>query len=216
MTTNAELIDQWMSRLGQRTSTRVRADLVAEVNSAIRNLESEAFMPWFLQSTLTLNVAIDESFRLLPTDFVIEREGTRPYYVLEGTVYYLRKMISGAIFGHVTENTRPTRYSIIGNEFHFRPVADQAYAINIPYYAKTGGGIAYDQAEVDNLWLLNAEDWVAYKALKTTAGFHLQNTQKAADFAQMEHSEKLSIYKLHQAREAQNQDYEVGGISDGS
>jgi hypothetical protein len=216
MTTNSELIDQWMSRLGQRTSTRVRADLVSEVNSAIKDLEVQPFVPWFLQKTATLSISTDDVLAALPSDFIIEREGHRPYYTREGTVHYLTKMVAGMIYGYTTTEVRPMRYAIDGNNFLFRPVADQAYTIYVPYYGKTGGGFVDDSADISNIWLLNAEEWVGAKALKMTAGTHLQNKGLAADFVGLEAAQKAAVYKLHIARESQNQDYEVGGISDGS
>ena len=213
---NSEQIDIWMSRLGQRKSQRLRTDLVAEINAAIQDLESQPFVPWFLQKTATLSVATGDSFKDLPSDFFIEREGTRPYYVLEGTTYFMRKMISGAIFGFTTTSTRPIRYSLTGNEFHFRPVADQAYSILVPYYGKTGGGVLDDSNEVSNLWILNATEWIANKALKVTARTHAQNQPLAADFAALEIQAKNNLYRLHEAREHVNQEYEMGGVSDGS
>lgn len=215
--TNAELIEQMMSRLGQRRSVRVRADLVTEVTSAIVDLEAEPFIPWFLQDTAEL--AFDEglSFVELPDDFSIEREGTRPYYVLEGTTCFLTKMISGAIFGYTTTDTSPQRYSIIGNEMHIRPVADQDYVINVPYYAKTdGAGFADNSNPISNIWLLEAREWVINKALAIVAGQHLQNERLEAKFFALEGRHKRQIYSKHIAREAQNQDYEVGGSSDGT
>lgn len=217
MATNKALIDQWMSRLGQRTSTRVREDLVSEVVSAIQDLEAEPFIPWFLQATASLNFAADDSFKSLPNDFAIEREGSRPYYVLEGTTYFLTKMVSGAIYGYTTEKTRPVRYSLVGDEFHIRPVADQSYTIYVPYYAKTdGAGFSDDSVDVSNIWLLEAREWVANKALAIVAGQHLQNERMEQKFFALEGRHKRKVYNKHIAREAQNQDYEVGGASDGS
>jgi hypothetical protein len=215
--TNAELIEQLMSRLGQRRSTRVREDLVTEVTSAIEDLEVEPFVPWFLESTATLAFSEGLTFVDLPADFSIERESTRPYYVLEGTTYYLTKMVSGAIFGYTTSNTAPQRYSIIGNEIHIRPVADQDYTIYLPYYAKTNASGFDDNAnQISNVWLLEAKEWVANKALAIVAGQHLQNERLEAKFLALEMRHKRQIYSKHIAREAQNQDYQVGGASDGT
>lgn len=216
MSTHKELLDRWMGRLGSLRSTRVRADLLSEVNAAILDLENEAFIPWFLNRTGTLSIAQNDLFVTLPGDFLIEQEKHRPYYVLEGKTYYLKKVTSGAIYGVETSNTRPTFYSINGSEFHFRPVADQAYTIYFPYYQKSGDPMTDDEDNVTNKWLLNAPEWIGMRALKMTAGTHLQNEKKGSVFAGLEREQKQKIYKRHIAREAQNQEYEVGGISDGT
>ena len=74
MTTNSELIDQAMGRLGGRTSTRLRADLVSEVNTTIDNFEQGTFIPWFLEATATLDIVADDTFVTLPEDFAIEAD----------------------------------------------------------------------------------------------------------------------------------------------
>lgn len=213
---NSELITQWMSRLGQRKSTRVREDLLTEINSAIIMLERKPFIPWFLQKTAQLQINADVSTLNLPLDFSLERENTRPYFVEEGTVYYLTKVIAGKIYGYTTGSTRPQAYALIGDTIEFRPIADKSYTLMLRYYATTSGGVLDDDLEVSNLWLLNAPEWIASKACKMTARFHLQNQPLAADFQALELMEKRETYNYHEAREHQNQDYIVGGISDGS
>lgn len=215
--TNAELIELMMSRLGQRKSTRVRADLILEVSAAIEDLEAEPFVPWFLQATASLEFLEGSAFVSLPEDFAIERESARPYYVLEGTTHYLTKTVSGAIFNYTSSTTAPQKYAIIGDEMFIRPVADQDYTIYLPYYAKTGAsGFADNSDEISNVWLIEAREWVVNKALAIVAGQHIQNAEMEAKFFALEGRHKRKVYSKHIAREAQNQDYEVGGATDGS
>lgn len=213
---NSEQLDVWMSRLRSRKSVNLRADVVAEVNAAIVDLERKPFIPWFLEVNTPLTLALDSGNVALPANFSLEREGWRPYYVLEGTVYYLTKRVEGKVVGHVTEKTSPQIYGIIGDTLEFRPLADQEYTLNFYYYARTDGGFADDGSAVSNLWLLNVPEWVFAKAAVIVARMHLRNEELARDMAQLEIRSKTDAYKYHEARKHQNQDYEVGGASDGT
>lgn len=214
MTTNAELLNQAMSRLGQRKSTRVRADVVTEINTAIEVLERGTFRPWFLEKTATLAVVKDDTFAALPTDFLIEAEEVRPYFVLEGKVHYLTKRFYGMLVGETPPEVR--YYAIRGNDFHFRRPADIAYSIIVPYYAQTNDLLVDDTTDVSNPWLLNAQDWVFGKALGVVAAFHVHNQELAVNFSAAERQAKSDIYIFHEARINENQDFEVGGSSGGT
>lgn len=214
MSTNRELIDQAMGRLGQRTSTRIRANVIEEVNTAIDDLERGTFFPWFLEKTATLDVMSEDSFINLPADFAIEADETRPYYVREGTVFYLTKRFYGTLIGEVSTSLK--YYAVRGTEFHFRMAADKEYSIIVPYYAKTVDPLVDTTDDVSNLWLLEAKNWVLGKALGLVASTNLQNPNLAKTFAVLEFKSKTDIYNYHEARVNQNQDFEVGGSSDGS
>ena len=214
MTTNSELIDQAMGRLGGRSSTRLRADVVSEINMTIDNFEQGTFIPWFLEATATLDIAVDDTFVDLPDDFAIEADESRPYYVLEGTVYYLTKRFHGTLLGEVP--TSVMYYAIHGTEFHFRMAADQVYTILLAYYAKETGNLVDDDTEVSNLWLINAKEWVMSDALSTVANTHVQNYKLADRLALKAQKARNDLYVFHEARININQDFVVGGSSDGS
>ena len=214
MSTNKEFIDQAMGRLGQRTSTRVRANVIEEVNTAIEDLERGTFFPWFLHKTATLNVVADDTFVNLPSDFALEEDETRPYYVEEGTVYYLTKRFYGALLGE--DPTSLKFYATRGTEFHFRMVAEKDYTIILPYYGKTVDPLADNTDPVSNLWLLEAKNWVLGKSLSIVAATNLQNPNLATTMAALEIKSRTDVYNYHEARLNQSQDFEVGGVTDGS
>ncbi len=214
MTTNAEILDLAMSRLGGRSSVRVRADVLLEINSAIDTLERGTFFPWFLEKTDTLSFVADDTFKALASDFAIEAEETRPYYVEEGKVFYLTKRFYGTLVGEVPTGVK--FYAIRGSDFHIRLAADKAYSILVPYYGRETGNLVDDGADVSNAWLIDAKDWVLAMALRTVAAVHLQNPTQATMFAQMEAKAKTDLYVFHEARINTNQDFVVGGSSDGT
>ena len=214
MTTNRELLDNALSRLGQRKSLRVRDDTIFEINQAIETLERGTFFPWFLEKTATLSLVVGDTFKALPTDFAIEQEDTRPFFVEEGAVKYLTKRFFGALQGEVPTDLR--FYAIRGNDFHFRIAADKAYTVTVLYMARTGGGFVDTTDDVSNLWLIDAAEYVTSMALVRVARFHLQNENLASDFVALEQKSKRDLYVHHESRVNLNQDFEVGGSTDGS
>lgn len=214
MTTNAELIDLAMGRLGGRASVRVRATVVSEINATIDTVERGTFFPWFLEQTASLNIVEDDTFVDLPADFAIEADESRPYYVLNGTTYYLTKRFHGTLQGEIPTSVQ--YYAIHGSEFHFRMAADQAYTIYLAYYARETGNLVDNGSDVANLWLINAKDWIFGEALRTVAATNIQSDGLAAKMAAMGVKAKNDLYVHHEARININQDFEVGGASDGS
>ena len=214
MPTNSELLDNAMSRLGQRTSQKIRADLLYELNNVIKTLEAGTFFPWFLEGLDTLGVVADDTFVALPADFALEVEEARPYFTLNGEVYYLKKTFFALLQGKT--NTDMRFYALQGGQLHFRGAATEAVTINFPYYKKTGGGVVDDGLEVSNLWLLNVEEWVVNEALTRVAAFHVRDSNKAAEFATLAQKAKKEAYIYHESRIHTSMDYEVGGATDGS
>ena len=214
MATNAEILDIAMSRLGKRSSTRVRTDVVSEINSTIARLEQGDFRPWFLEQTATLSLVSGDTFKALPSTFLIEAQESRPYYVEEGTVYYLEKRFYGTLLGEVPTSLK--YYAIRGSNIHFRMAADKAYTLYVDYYAKSNDALVDNASAATNVWLLNAQDWVLNEACARVAGLHLGSDPLAAKLTAAAAKDKRDIFVFHEARINENQDFYVGGATDGS
>lgn len=215
MTTNSELLDQAMSRLGQRASTRVRADVLAEINTTIDRLERNPFLPWFLEKDATLSVVANDTSVALPSDFLREAEESRPYYVLDSKVHYLTKRLFAALPGE-DDATSVKFYAIRGETFYFRMAADQSYTITLSYYAAQTGNLVDDASTVSNLWLTKAHDWVVNEALTKVAAFHVQNEKLAILLKGDASAARKELYGYHEARINENQDFVVGGSTNES
>lgn len=215
MSTNKELIDQAMARLGSRKSQRLRDSVVQEINTAIDVLERGTFLPWFLQETATLVIPANTPFVTLPDNFAREQEDTRPYY-FEGTtkVSFLTKRLHPQLMQ--SDISTLSLYSINGNEFHVRTVSTIEQTIYLEYYAKATGNLVDDENAISNPWLIDAKDWVLGKALKTAALGAGGNRQLASDMAELETAARNDVYAFHESRVHTNQDYEVGGSTNGS
>ena len=213
---NRGVIDLGMARLGQRTSTVVRSQLLTEIKKTIQRLERGPFLPWFLERTIQLNVTENDTYVSLGNFFLREAEESRPYYVLDGTVYYLTKRYYGALLGETPTSIK--YYAIRGTEFHFRMAADQSYTINVPAYFKDPWQTEITDTYVttESLWLLNALDWVLEDALSKVAALHLHDMEKAQLHMAAAAMAKKELYVYHESRVHENQDFEVGGATDGS
>ena len=218
MGTNAELLTQAMSRLGQRSSTRVRADVLAEINTTIDRLERGGFLPWFLEQTATIAVVASTASYSISTSFIREVEECRPYWVLSGVspittqVTYLQKRGYSDLRGLGSE-TSLKYYAIQDQKIHIRMVPDVAYALYLQYYHRQTGNLADDSSTVSNLWLVNAHDWVVNEALATVADLHLHNSKLADKLRSYARAAKADLYIYHESRVHTNQDYYVGGSS---
>ena len=213
MATNTVLLDQMMSRLGQRKSQRLRADLIAEVNQAVQELERKPFIPWFLEQALPLAFASGTASVAIP-NFIREVEETRPYYVQESQITYLAKTLRGTLYAHETALTSPQIYTLTGDtNMEIRPVPTKDYTINILVYAKSNDAIADNTNEASNPWLLNAFDYLAETALERTARFHMRDMKAADEHGKAAARMLNDLYAFHESRVHTNQDYYVGGSS---
>ncbi len=214
MATNASVLDLAMSRLGQRESTKLRASVLLEINAAIDMLERGTFFPWFLEKTASLSFAVNDTFKALPTLFAIEADESRPYFTLEGTVFYLTKRFHAALQAEVPNTIR--LYAILGNDLHIRKAADVAFTLSVPYHERVTGNLVDDGTAITNLWLIDAKDWVIYEALTIVAAVIVQNDTLAQKMVALAQKAKSDLYIFHEARININQDFVVGGSSDGT
>lgn len=213
MATNAEKIEQMMSRLGQRTSQRVRTDLVAELNTAIEHLETQPFIPWFLRTTSFLTLPEGSTVVSLPSNYLREREEFLPYYSYDGTNYYIEKRLLGALPGFKPIISTPEVYAIDGGQFHFRPAAPEEIEVTFTHYSRSNDPVLDNDEEVTNPWLIEAFEYVSCVTLKNIATFHVQNLPLGEIFASLEFRYYGQLYKYHESRIHEGQDYYVGGAS---
>ena len=214
MTTNAEVIDQAMSRLGKRASTRLRADVLTEINAAIDAAEKAPFLPWFLQDLGSISATSSATSASLPADFLREEEDTRPYYVLSGTNYYLSKRLYNMLEGETP--TSLSLYSIRGTTFYYKAAPSDALTIYLPYYKSVGGDLADDGSAVSNLWLLNARNYILAKALHMVASTVVRDDNLAREQAALRTDAWRDLVAFHESIQVENLDAYVGGASDGS
>lgn len=227
MTTNAEILDLAMSRLGHRTSPKVRADTLQELNVAIDTAERAPWLPWFLASDYVALVPAGAYYTVLPSNFLREKEDTRPYTLDGVKATHLTKVP----FGMLQSQDPATAFSLysiqvgdgrnqgggIEKLIHFRAAgAADSQLVYMNLYRAQTGDVVDDTSNISNLWLTEARDYIMFKALRTVAEFHIQNDKLAQLFAIREFQALKILVDYHVSLDSENQDYFVGGSSDGS
>lgn len=184
--TRDEAVDIIMKRLGNRTDTSLRDDIIAEmVVTQATLLEGGPWLPWFLIKQDTLSLSADAYSVALPTDFLQEWE--------DGGLYHFDASASSGSNPwtllirddwDVIENTyantttgKPTHYDIVGNNILVAPTADVAYTLYYRYFGAddTLEGTYGDANNVENEWLKYAQDWFMGEVGVVIAGQYLQS-----------------------------------------
>lgn len=218
MATGTEIIDFAMSRLGKRSSTSLRADVIDEINAAIDRLERGDFKPWFLQSTIAATFTNEgDDTATLASTFGGEQEESRPWWQDDdGEKHFLTKRFYGQL---LTETTTEVRYySIVGNTSFLIAAAapEDGFTVTVPSYLRYTGDLADTDDTVTNPWLIDAKDWVLMSALRRVASLHLRDMELVGILQGLEAEAKREVYIYHELRMNMNQEYRVGGSSDGT
>lgn len=162
-------VDLIMKRLGGRSDTDLRDDIIREMVYVQENiLEGGPFYPFFLVTEISTAVATISDERLqLPPDFLHEWEDGALYYfdVLDTSNPWkplIRDDWDAIKAEHTTAtDALPTHYDIAGDYFLLTPTPDEAYTFKFRYYgadaALTG---PYGTNNIENLWLDKASDWL--------------------------------------------------------
>ncbi len=162
-------VDLIMKRLGNRSDTSLRNDIINEmvyVQETI--LEGGPFYPFFLVTEISTAVSTVSDERLtLPSDFLHEWEdGALYYFDAADTSSPWKPLIrddwDALKAAHTTaDDALPTHYDIAGNYFLLTPTPDQIYTYKFRYY---GADVAltgpYGTNNIENIWLDKAADWL--------------------------------------------------------
>ncbi len=217
MATYAEILDLGMSRLGKRSSTTLRADLLLELQSTVDEPNNGEFLPWFLETSGVVSISSSTGVGALPSIFLREAEDVKPYYTADdGTRKYLHKRLYGELLG-AEDETSPKYYSIYQSSMYVRAYPESNLIVNLSYYSNdsaTGSIITDSGTDADgHLWLFHAKNWVLNQACSMVAGEILGNQKKAQSLMARAMATKAQVYKFHEARIHQNQDYSMGGAT---
>lgn len=211
LSTNADYIDLLIGRLGRRstTQTTLRALVVDEINSSLRELERGRFLPWFLETVAILTTVADDRTITLPTGFLREIENQSVEIIASSTVtndlIKLRVEDLNTLYKDDAAGL-PARYAIGEPSIYWGPKPDAAYAVSFPYIAESTA-VPDDAVVATNPWLINAHNFVLSHAGIQVAGFHLQNQKLAELFGAATARGRLELVGHHEAREHTNMDY---------
>ena len=165
--TRDEAVDLMMKRLGNWTDTSLRDDIIAEMVQAQETvLEGDVFRPWFLVSEeSSIVTTIGDERVALPADFLglWDFIGLFRYdSTLDDPYVEMNRDDWDDIKSYFNYADKPTHWDIGGNYLLMRPVADAAYPLRFWYIAKGASlaGTYGDAANIENVWLEWASDWL--------------------------------------------------------
>jgi hypothetical protein len=160
-------VDLIMKRLGNRTGADLQQDVINELVTAQADvLEADPIVPWFLLSEESnAQTTVGDERVELPADFIMPWEyGFLYRYDAALDDPYIE--MSRDDWGHIKMVNNfsgiPTHYDISGNYIFMRPVADAIYPLRMRYMARGASlaGAYGDAANIENVWLKHAADWL--------------------------------------------------------
>jgi hypothetical protein len=206
-TTNKQVIDLMMARLGSRAAPKLRGNVLLEINTYIDGRETQALLPWFLTKQAELDFQAGDISHPLPLDFLRELEDDQPMVYVEGAfINQLKKAPMDAL--NFDGEGGPDVYALIAEEFYIAPKASSPLTVKFRYLAETIE-ILDDDQPVSNLWLKYAANVVTFGALRVIAGFQVQDPDMANRFAGEEQRALDGLWRANEARQHTNADYMI-------
>jgi hypothetical protein len=171
---NSEVLDHMLVRFGDRKSPSLRSNLLIELNEKLRQLDQSELIPWFNEKRWETNLVATQPYLDLPSDFIREVEEGK--FKIRNTnvspnLWTPLVKVSLEKLEEETENfdpALPAGYALFGKRVYFGPTPDQAYAIKLPYYGRSGS-ILDDAAEVTNEWLINFYNFITLDTIDLVA-----------------------------------------------
>jgi hypothetical protein len=179
MTSNSEVIDMIIRRLGnRRSSPQLRQVIAAELRTFISMKEKDMKEPpFFLETvweTTVTGLSVD-----LPANFLRELEEHVMSCTSDGCIFEVTKRIPDFVRSMAISELaqRPHYYSILGDKLYFGPGLDKPYLITLPYARKSEVFVDNGLATTD--WVLHAENAVMLSVQHTLALDILQDQEMA-------------------------------------
>ena len=208
-------VDILMNRLGQRTNTSLRDQIIAEMVMVQETvLEGNPTPLWFMltEKSDAQTEAGDERVKL-PPDFVQEWE--------EGGLYYLdndgeeQDFVRGdwdVIKKKITGSGRPEYYDLAGEYILLRKIPDDIYTIKMRYYGAQDdlSGSYGDANNIENNWLKYASDWFLAEVGIIIANQYLQSEKMVQMFIKQATEAKDRLIRKDTAMKESNKIREMG------
>lgn len=205
--------DDVITLLGYRLESRT--DLVERIMLEMRLvqstiLEEHEWLPWFLESELAEASTTSGEWRVpVPEDFLMEMEPAALWITdADGVRKELKKMDMDVAAERYSGTGCPQVYALHGNYFYLFPTPDQAFPLQMLYYARDTDMAAEN---VETNWLKYAPDLVIACVGREVAEKHIQNGALAASFAADIVPAWLRLLNKHTARVEANQSRSMGG-----
>jgi hypothetical protein len=219
--TGAQALNLIMARLGNRTGTTLRANILLEMQLAQDNFtEKLKFMPWFLREDYTNAgfVTVDgvETVAVPASHLRIDDEWGALFYqdtTITSTDQWMpiRKDAYLAFKDKEFEavDGKPQYFDILGTLIYLRPYPDAAYPLRILHYKKD---TALTDDSNTNLWLTYAQNWLIGEAGFVAASLHVKDDAAAQYFLALAQQARDGLLVETEARKHSGQSYSMGEL----
>lgn len=196
-----------MGRLGQRVG--LEAQLISELQLAQSRLEGGELMPWFLETSGTINTVANQNWVAVPTGFIRETDDRGTWITgSDGEYSELKKddyqWLKGAYAGQ--NPGKPLGYALVGAKLYLFPTPDAIYPIEFWYFSVD----TVLSTNIENAWLKYSPDLLIGTAGIAMAGF-LRDQGAIALFSGQESEARASVERENATRMVANRDLTMGG-----
>jgi hypothetical protein len=204
--TNAQVLDNMMHRLGNRTSAELRGRVLYELNNRVDLLESGPTLPWFLESVHEFSTTSGVRRYTLPTGFIREPERGRLLVSRDGVA--LGESEKTDYDDLCLETGEPTQYALYGEWLYLGAVPNVVYDCEWNYFSESADVVDNTQI-VSNPWLINAYEVTTLMALRGVAQFQIQDMDMAMRFQGELSDAKDRFWRLVEARQHSGRSYKI-------
>lgn len=210
---NAAILDLMVKRLGNRPNHR--NDCLEELREVINGAENGTFLPWFLEHEWSDTLAMEETYRTAPGDFLREvEEGSLRIYDPNSpeTLLYKPKKLDISELRDRFDNCEPglvKAYALHAGRIYWGPKPNLEYPFTLSYY-QSATAIDDDSSQLSTKWVGEGRQWIVYQALDNVANFHAQNEKMALRFRGLWQTAKRELFNAHIARQNVNREGYLG------
>lgn len=211
--TNEQFYTQVLVKARRPGDQTLRAVLEAEFRQLLQTLEQGAFHPWFLEKTSSGLVTVAGTQTVdLPEDFLLPVEDTRVKCIdSEGAHTLLVRRFHEDIEDEYEEEDSglPEIYDIFEGKIYLGPTPDAVYTIRLKYYQKSTAPAVDSSADVTNLWILNAEEYVTTLLAQRLNATYIRDLKRADELGARAQEIRSEMFKYNEARKHADMDYKV-------
>lgn len=212
MSTNSDFYDAVMQITGREGDTVSRAYAVTSCARILQNLDNNPFHPWFLEYEAALSVTAEVNTVDLPSDFLdFLEDGDVWWYPTSGDKEKVERGFLEEIqdvYANQDSAATPEAYDIVGDQLYLGPTPSAAGTLRFWYVRKTTAP-ADDTSNISNLWILNAEDYVAHLVAARVIRDKLRNLPYSREIQGEANTLRVELFRMNESRKHSNMDYEV-------
>lgn len=210
--TNEELFDLILKKARRAGDTNLRSNIEDEIRQFIQKIERSPFHPWFLEKTSSGLVTVANIQTIsMPSDYLLQVEDT-DFFLINDDNEYCRldrgyhEDIENQFGGQ--ESDIPGSYDFFGDLIYFGPIPDDEYTAQFKYYQKTT--LPEDNSnDVDNLWVLNAEDFFVTSIAFRLVDNYIKDDKRARSLKGEANEARIELHKYNESRKHVNMNYKV-------